>query len=393
MRQGIKSVAKVLAVGLAFVSFLSHSASAKTITAKPGIPVTALTTWYIINCSTSGGVGTYSINVAPKHGTVTFADVSGPAPGCPAGSPPLPAVQATYTWTDTTYGPTTDYFELNYNLFGYVYGPYDINVTLSCPQAPPEGTESQVTRTVTPEGMIVITSVGSPDASPESACTPPQLDFFYDSAHQNSATELAQGNFTIDAPVVHSSDFHSLSELAVESTDGKQIVEVGWTVDNGLNGDSNPHLFVFHWVNGQVTCYNGCGFVPVSTSVKAGMALTPGTSTKFSIKYYEGRWWIYALGEWVGYFPGSLWKDFTEIGIVQWFGEVAASSKKPTTQMGDGILGTRANSADILDMSFIDPSTGKVVLASASTLETDASFYAIGKFTGYSFNYGGPGAK
>jgi hypothetical protein len=56
---------------------LPHSATAKTITAKPGVPVIALTTWYFINCSTSGGVGAYSINVAPKHGTVTFADVSG----------------------------------------------------------------------------------------------------------------------------------------------------------------------------------------------------------------------------------------------------------------------------------------------------------------------------
>jgi hypothetical protein len=249
--------------------------------------------------------------------------------------------------------------------------------------------------------MIVITSVGSPDGAPENACTPPELDYFYDDALQNYATDLAQGSFFIAAPEVESSDFHSLGELAVESTDGKQIVEVGWTVDKAVNhGDSNPHLFVFHWVNGQKPCddsYNGCGFVPASKSVRAGMELTSGTKTTFGVKYYEGNWWVSALGEWFGYFPGSLWKDppFTKIGLVQWFGEVAASSKKPTTQMGDGICGTKPESAYIQDMALTNPSTGKLVLASASTIETNPDFYAIGKttFTGHSFNYGGPGAE
>ena len=57
--------------------------------------------------------------------------------------------------------------------------------------------------------------------------------------------------------------YHSLIELAVESLDSSQIVEVGWTVDKELNGDDLPHLFVFHWVDGAPTCYNGCGFVQI----------------------------------------------------------------------------------------------------------------------------------
>lgn len=50
----------------------------------------------------------------------------------------------------------------------------------------------------------------------------------------------------------------------VQSEDGRHIVEVGWTVDRELNGDAQPHLFVYHWVDGQATCYNGCGFVQYS---------------------------------------------------------------------------------------------------------------------------------
>ena len=61
-------------------------------------------------------------------------------------------------------------------------------------------------------------------------------------------------------PLVPEGDFHSLAEVSAQSADLQQIVEVGWTVDRLVNGDSLPRIFVFHWINGIPQCYNACGY-------------------------------------------------------------------------------------------------------------------------------------
>lgn len=58
-------------------------------------------------------------------------------------------------------------------------------------------------------------------------------------------------SITQNQPKVAAEDYHSLAELAVESTDQNQIVEIGWIVAQDVNGDSLTHLFVYHWVNGN----------------------------------------------------------------------------------------------------------------------------------------------
>ena len=61
------------------------------------------------------------------------------------------------------------------------------------------------------------------------------------------------------------------------------------------------------------------------------------SSKQFGIQYFNDAWWIAYDSEWIGYFPGNLWDDkYTESGLIQWFGEVAASSLKPCTEMGTG---------------------------------------------------------
>jgi len=100
----------------------------KAIDVVPGVQTYAVATWYVFNCSTSGGVGTYTVNVQPMHGSLSFGQLSAPAPGCPQGSPSLPAVVAYYTWTDTTPGVATDFFELYYILDGEVAEVQDIDV-------------------------------------------------------------------------------------------------------------------------------------------------------------------------------------------------------------------------------------------------------------------------
>jgi RHS repeat-associated protein len=114
---------------LPLVLLLSGIASAKVISVMPGVASQALATFYIANCTTSLGVGSYSLSAIPMYGTVTFGTASGVAPGCPVGSPSLPATVANYTLNASTPPPTGDYFQLTYKLpNGTVGGVYDIFV-------------------------------------------------------------------------------------------------------------------------------------------------------------------------------------------------------------------------------------------------------------------------
>jgi len=184
-------------------------------------------------------------------------------------------------------------------------------------------------------------------------------------------------------------DGHSLQELAVQSADGSQIVEVGWTVDRGLNGDAHPHLFVYHWVSGQESCYNGCGFVPTSRIVKAGMRLREDSAGVFSIENRDGDWWISYDGLPVGYFPGSLWDGaFTRLGLVQTFGEVAAKAAPSCTDMGDGDPGPSPRSSWIAGFRLYDASTHP----SLEVLSSSPDWYRQGLVHATSFHLGGPGS-
>jgi hypothetical protein len=115
-------VASVFALGLALGDFT------KTIQATPGVAVQAVTTWYFASCTESLGVGGYSVNVAPKYGTLSFSTVSGPVPGCPTGSPSQPAAAAFYTMLGTEPAGTADYFQLYYLLNGAVAEVADVTV-------------------------------------------------------------------------------------------------------------------------------------------------------------------------------------------------------------------------------------------------------------------------
>jgi len=117
----------------ALLLFLPKAAKAqgtfsKTIYVFQGKKVNAVTTWYYLNCDTSLGLGSYSPAVEPNHGELSYADISGPVPGCPKGSPSLPAAAAYYKWTDKTTDATSDYFQLNFILNGQVAEIIDVTV-------------------------------------------------------------------------------------------------------------------------------------------------------------------------------------------------------------------------------------------------------------------------
>jgi hypothetical protein len=182
---------------------------------------------------------------------------------------------------------------------------------------------------------------------------------------------------------------HSLQELALQNSDQTSTVEVGWTVDPQLDGDSLPHLFVYHWVNGQESCYNGCGFVQVSGSVRPGMEVAPGVAATYAVLYSGGNWWVYYNNQAVGYFPGSLWGgSYTSAQLVTAFGEVASADPVSCTQMGDGRFGSSSGSSWIGGFQLFGSSDAPSFTVTA----TDPGEYDAGSATATSFHLGGPGA-
>lgn len=236
--------------------------------------------------------------------------------------------------------------------------------------------------------------------------------YWYNSGSQNfTSGTLPTGvyaNYTVSKPIMAAGDYHSLAEIAVIKTVNgqRQIVEVGWSVDPALYGDSNPHLFGFYWVNGVPQCYNGCGFVDyAANTTNLGATLTPGPNTvgkKFGIQFdtASNAWWLSYDNQWLGYYPSTLWtgaspavNGFTNADNLQLFGEVAAASNVSTcTDMGNALHGTNTAAATIGSTTYVGLPTSSVNL-------TVFEQTPVGSYPGYTeaalsartLRYGGPG--
>lgn len=225
--------------------------------------------------------------------------------------------------------------------------------------------------------------------------------FSYAQAYQWVNSVGAESDIAVFQPTVTRND-HSLAEMAVKSADGQQAIEVGWTVDQALNGDNLPHLFVHRWVNGggQVNgdhCYNRCGFVPrEGIPVPAGAALQPGTTAAMMIKHYTqpaSGWWIRYQNNWLGYFPDELWDGaFTSAAVTQWFGEVTSAGPTPgCIQMGNGTTSNSANAATISGMYHL-LAGDKTQQANVGTEATDPDYFTTTKVNNNTIRYGGTGS-
>ena len=160
-------------------------------------------------------------------------------------------------------------------------------------------------------------------------------------------------------------------------------MEFGWDVDPSLYNDNLPHLFVYHFLNGQPTCYNACGFVPIDNpkGIVPGETLAAGVSARYQILYSGAskEWLISYNGNEIGYFPESIWGGkFTKSSDETAFGEVASmSSSEPCSQMGDGVFGSNTGSTTVSKFDLIDPrpiATGAEMLFSS----TVSSLYNVG---------------
>lgn len=135
-------------------------------------------------------------------------------------------------------------------------------------------------------------------------------DCYYYAGGSDSRKDQGGGlTTTIKKPVVVGPG-HSLEEMSVQGGPGNgNIVEIGSSVSHDQFGDSDPHLFVFHWISWNPTCYS-CNWQQWSNTYYPGMDLSSlaGHSVYNGYVYYRGNWWGWFNDQWVGYFPGSQWK-------------------------------------------------------------------------------------
>jgi hypothetical protein len=203
---------------------------------------------------------------------------------------------------------------------------------------------------------------------------------------------------TIEKPAYNNSGGpgHTLEEMSVQGGPGEgNIVEIGSSVSTDQFGNADPHLFVYHWLAWASTCYS-CNWVQWSNTYYPGMDLASfaGHSVYNGYVYYQGNWWGWFNDQWVGYFPGSLWKgQFTNSTQVQWFGEVATQNgEPPLTQMGDGLLPGNPAAAPMSTLCDVDAAAWVCYYYDQQSLyQTAPQYYGV-LHTGFgAIRLGGPG--
>lgn len=233
------------------------------------------------------------------------------------------------------------------------------------------------------------------------AATPAQaaLTYFYAGAQQTITDAGAYANMTIATPTITTGDFHSLAEITVKDSTGNQAVEFGWTVDPTLNGDSNPHLFVYWWKNGVGQCYNtGCtGYTAyASATIAVGATLSNG-AMRFGIQHSSGAWWVWygttgGVGNWVGFISDTNWTTaWTSFGKAQFFGEVAVNVASPTTLMGNGACSGGTTPASFGSVQYVTNPVANVNLTTTGMV-TDSTKYDSTLASARTFKYGGDGS-
>jgi hypothetical protein len=222
-----------------------------------------------------------------------------------------------------------------------------------------------------------------------------------DTKYLYATTRTLTGAYTAGAgatilqgdPALGVGDAHSLAEIWVASEDRMQIVELGWTVDPLVNGDIQPRLFVFHWIDGNQTCYNGCGFRQVAATKRPGMRVIAGEAHRYEIKLVYFDWWVFYDGEAIGYFPHTEWGGrFLKAAQVLWYGEVAAATTTPCTQMGNGKPGGDMGAAAYTDMHVFNIDGDDAPAVSLASTVTNDALYSLETMGPSAFRFGGPGA-
>lgn len=259
--------------------------------------------------------------------------------------------------------------------------------------------------------LVSLLLVGAHTAAP--AMNDVALNYFYAGAGQGSIPNSETGVsafLDIEKPTLDTArgDFHTLGEITVKNAAGTQIIEAGWTVDPGACGDSHVHLFVFSWLNGSdaggygTGCAGGTGWVDNSANpINAGANLDAevGVLHTFAIIHQSSTWSVQYDSALIGWWPDSRWSGatppttFTSFTEFQGFGEVAANSTNPCTDMGKGTLATGPTSPTGARVSSVTYQVnGSAGVSLTAFTPTNATYYNNVLLTsGRTVYFGGPG--
>ena len=224
--------------------------------------------------------------------------------------------------------------------------------------------------------------------------------FYYGSASELVVADGGGMTLQIEDPKVVGTD-HSIGEIAVMGAGGAggtlDDVEMGFSVSQDQWGDNAPHLFVYHWNDGNETCYDTCNWNPVSNTYYPGMDLTPfvGKFVYIGWVQYREAWWGWFNDQWLGYINNSVFSTpFTKTAQIQWYGEVASDNGiPPLTQMGDGQFPSKPTAAAMTTLCYVNAAAWVCYYNNTQSAgATDTNYYDIQNHTSFgAARYGGPG--
>ncbi len=234
---------------------------------------------------------------------------------------------------------------------------------------------------------------------------------FYGNANQGMTCYGCEGIFSCFAPAVSSPHSFSLIQtgLANSQQTDQQTLEAGWQLAPDIYGsDYAPHLFTYYTTNGYKEDKNNEGgynrdqegWVQVDRQFYPGMTFVgwsewDGPQHFISIRYQliAGKWWLNVLGDWVGYYPATLFAKTPPGGStpstintlgdhgdsVGFWGEVADDNKPPSTQMGSGYFAGKGWgwSAYMHNLLVQTDANGTMTPFNAPTAQSDPTLYTI----------------
>jgi hypothetical protein len=166
----------------------------------------------------------------------------------------------------------------------------------------------------------------------------PDLAYSYAATGRNFSDlglpiKALSGRVTVGKPIVRKTlndgtSVHSLAEIAGQSFDQLDTVEIGWIV---YDDDPNPRLFIFYWIksvdgNGNPTTIPYClagahykcnAFKSTSSTIMPDMVLSPGATVTLGMKHVDtgGTAGWHALTRNFGYLPDSHNRSRCDNGI------------------------------------------------------------------------------
>jgi hypothetical protein len=204
---------------------------------------------------------------------------------------------------------------------------------------------------------------------------PNPAGYFHSQISETGSFYGWEGHFSVWDPAINDpgpGNDHSILQAWVlnDAQSPRQSLEGGWTVDQSLNGDTQPHIFTYFTTNNYTTDgddiggYNTeyKGFSQYSSPSTTGAVVFPGiringvctpggaqvdVSMKFQL-YREPvtgvlNWWVAVQGIWMGYYPASLYgRGGMSAGanLLASGGEVFSGLANPEAthdQMGSGV--------------------------------------------------------